>query len=159
MNEGRANLGSIWVVMFKERVEIQFVSQALHFEVDSMRVSHLRISGWMLAIAVFAVSIALGMRLRAGFTELELEQKAAAVAGLVVVPAVLAIFYRLRPVQRRWAVLVALAICLSLVGWVCMPGDSEGWALFCIGASFVVLTLGLVAVQFWIVRLGTSMKS
>jgi hypothetical protein len=118
-----------------------------------MRVSHLRIGGWMLAIAVFAVSMALGMRMRAGFTELEPEQKAASLVGLVGVPAVLAIFYRLRPVQRRWAILIALALCLSLAVWAWIPGDSEGWTLVSIAACFVVLALLIVAVQSWIVDL------
>jgi hypothetical protein len=41
----------------------------------------------MLAVGAFAVSIALAMRMRAGFTALGPEQRMAVVAGLVAVPA------------------------------------------------------------------------
>jgi hypothetical protein len=113
----------------------------------------------MLAVGAFAVSIALGMRMRAGFTALGPEQRVAVVAGLVAVPAAVAFLKRLPAGKPRWVAVAAVAISLTLTVWVCRTDESEVMDLLYVASCYSLPTLIAVATQFWIVRLAISSKS
>jgi hypothetical protein len=113
----------------------------------------------MLAVGAFAVSIALGMRMRAGFEALGPGQRMAVVAGLMAVPASAAFLKRLGAGRLHRAAVAALAMSLATTVWFCRPDESEVWDLLYVASCCSIPTLIAVAVQLLIVRLAISSES